>query len=276
MENIRRNRKSRGGVTQCHNCAASKFHPRTIHPYWPSVLLLMTLNGLLLHGDRAWSLCGIWKWWCVWYSRLHHQQYCILYQAWSLECFDLWKSIHHVSEIHPSCSMDPEKADEERDKGCWLQSAPTDHLERWPCSSGLAFGHNHVRGYGLEPIKQTDILLANRNRERPCRWVPLFSEALEVGLRCHGSVAKSSLGKHSKDPKRPQLLALVPAAPPPIQLPACGLGKQWRTVQSLGTVLLSGRPWRSSWLWSSSVLAIEFICGVNLWMEDLSVVSFSL
>ena len=41
---------------------------------------------------------------------------------------------------------------------------------------------------------------------------------------------------------------LIPAAPLPFQLPACGPGKQQRTAQSLGTLHLCGRPERSSWL----------------------------
>ena len=40
----------------------------------------------------------------------------------------------------------------------------------------------------------------------------------------------------------------IPAAPLPFQLPACGLGKQWRTAQGFGNLRPCGRPGRGSWL----------------------------
>ena len=51
-------------------------------------------------------------------------------------------------------------------------------------------------------------------------------------------------------------LVLIPAAPLPFQLPACGLGKQSRTAQSLGTLHPRGRPGRGSWLWIGLAPAI--------------------
>ena len=47
------------------------------------------------------------------------------------------------------------------------------------------------------------------------------------------------LALHARDPI--WVPVLIPAAPLPIQLPACGLGKQWRTAQSLGTLHLRGK-----------------------------------
>ena len=45
---------------------------------------------------------------------------------------------------------------------------------------------------------------------------------------------------HAQDPIWAPVL--IPAVPLPIQLPACGLGKQSRTVQILGTLHLPGIP----------------------------------
>ena len=52
------------------------------------------------------------------------------------------------------------------------------------------------------------------------------------------------LALHAQDPI--WVPVLIPAAPLPIQLPACGLRKQWRTAQSLGILHLHGRPRRGS------------------------------
>ena len=58
-------------------------------------------------------------------------------------------------------------------------------------------------------------------------------------------------------------LVLVLADPLPIQLPACGLGKQSRTAQSFGTLHPRGRPRRGSWLRIGIALAIALTWGVN-------------
>ena len=63
----------------------------------------------------------------------------------------------------------------------------------------------------------------------------------------------------------------VPAAPVPIQLPACGLGKQPRTAQSLGTLHLHGRPEEAQGSWSQIKSAPDVAAswGVNHQTEDL-------
>ena len=50
-------------------------------------------------------------------------------------------------------------------------------------------------------------------------------------------------------------LVLIPAAPLPFQLPACGPGKQSRTAQSFGNLHPRGRPARGSWLRTGIVSA---------------------
>ena len=80
-----------------------------------------------------------------------------------------------------------------------------------------------------------------------------------------GAVAQvvKILTLHARDPIWAPVL--VPVAPLPIQLPACGLGKQSRMAQSLGTLQPSGRPGRApgSWLWIGSAPVIADTCGVN-------------
>ena len=67
------------------------------------------------------------------------------------------------------------------------------------------------------------------------------------------------------------VLVLIPAAPLPIQLRACGLGKQWRI--GLGTLNLVGDPeeCRGSLLWIISVPAIGVAEGVNQWTVGLPI-----
>ena len=55
----------------------------------------------------------------------------------------------------------------------------------------------------------------------------------------------------------------------PIQLLACGLGKQLRMAQSFGTLLPCGRPGRGSWLRIGIASAIALTWGVNHRTEDL-------
>ena len=64
-------------------------------------------------------------------------------------------------------------------------------------------------------------------------------------------------------------LVLIPVAPLPIQLPACGPGKQLRTAQSFGTLYPRGRPGRGSWLRIGIASANALTWGVNHWTEDL-------
>ena len=54
------------------------------------------------------------------------------------------------------------------------------------------------------------------------------------------------LAFHARDPIWAPVL--IPAAPLPFQLPACGLGRQSRTAQGFGTLHPRGRPARGSWL----------------------------
>ena len=62
---------------------------------------------------------------------------------------------------------------------------------------------------------------------------------------------------------------LILAAPLPIQLPACGLGKQSRTAQSFGNLHPRGRPRRGSWLGIGIESAVALTWGVNHRTEDL-------
>ena len=64
-------------------------------------------------------------------------------------------------------------------------------------------------------------------------------------------------------------MVLILAALLPIQLPACGLGKQSRMAQSLETLHQSGRPGRVSWHWIGSAPAIAVTWRVNHRTEDL-------
>ena len=67
-----------------------------------------------------------------------------------------------------------------------------------------------------------------------------------------GAVVKV-LALHAWDPIWAPVL--IPAAMLPIQLPACGPGKQSRTAQSFGTLHLCGRPRRISRLQIGKALA---------------------
>ena len=58
-----------------------------------------------------------------------------------------------------------------------------------------------------------------------------------------GAVVKV-LALHAQDPIWAPVL--IPEAPLPIQLPACGLGKRLRTAQGFGTLHPCGRPGRGS------------------------------
>ena len=69
---------------------------------------------------------------------------------------------------------------------------------------------------------------------------------------------RSVLALHAQDPI--WALVLIPAAPLPIQLPACGPGKQ-----SSG----GRRPRRGSWLRIGIVSAVALTWGVNHRTEDL-------
>ena len=66
-----------------------------------------------------------------------------------------------------------------------------------------------------------------------------------------------------------QAALLIPEAPLPIQLPACGLGKQSRTAQIFGSLHLHGEPGRGSWLRIGSAPAVLGTWGVNHRMEDV-------
>ena len=73
-----------------------------------------------------------------------------------------------------------------------------------------------------------------------------------------------------QDPK--WVLVLIPIATIPVQVPACGLGKQLRMAQSLGPCTRVGDPEESSgsWIQINTTLAIAVTWAVNQWMEDLS------
>ena len=69
------------------------------------------------------------------------------------------------------------------------------------------------------------------------------------------------LALHAQDPIWAPVLIL--AALLPIQLPACGLGKQSRMAQSFGTLHPRGRPGRVSWLRVSIASAVALTWGVK-------------
>ena len=75
------------------------------------------------------------------------------------------------------------------------------------------------------------------------------------------------LALHARDPIWAPVL--VPAAPLPFQLPACGLGGQLRTAQGFGNLHPRGGPGGGSWLRISMVSAVELTWGVNHRTEDL-------
>ena len=81
-----------------------------------------------------------------------------------------------------------------------------------------------------------------------------------------GAVVKV-LTLHARDPIWGPVLIL--AALLPIQLPACGPGKQSRMAQSFRMLHQHGRPGRGSWLWIGSAPAVALTWGVNHWIEDL-------
>ena len=82
---------------------------------------------------------------------------------------------------------------------------------------------------------------------------------------CDGVVAKV-LALHAS--------VLIPAAPLPIQLPACGMGKQSRMAQSFGTLHPHGRP-RKKLLAPGFGLAQSRCCG-HLGSKPLDIRSSSL
>ena len=75
------------------------------------------------------------------------------------------------------------------------------------------------------------------------------------------------LALHAQDPMWEPVL--IPAAPLPFQLPACGPGKQPRTAQGLGTLRLRGRPGGVSWLRIGIASAVVLTWGVTHRTEDL-------
>ena len=81
-----------------------------------------------------------------------------------------------------------------------------------------------------------------------------------------GAVVKV-LALHARDPIWAPVL--IPAAPLPFQLPACGLGKQLRTAQGFGTLHPRGRPGRGSWLRTGIAWVVVLTWGVNHRTEDL-------
>ena len=89
--------------------------------------------------------------------------------------------------------------------------------------------------------------------------------------RCGGAVVKV-LVLHARNPN--WVLVLLPAAPLPIQLPACGPGMQSRTVQGSGTLHPHGQEGagslgRGSWIRIGSAPAVAAAWGVNHGTEDL-------
>ena len=82
-----------------------------------------------------------------------------------------------------------------------------------------------------------------------------------------GAQVVTVLAFHTRDPIWASVL--IPAAPLPFQLPACGPRKESRTAQSFGTLHPHGRPGRASWLWIGIALAIALTWGVNHRTEDL-------
>ena len=78
-------------------------------------------------------------------------------------------------------------------------------------------------------------------------------EIQSIGPRAVAQVVKV-LALHARDPIWEPVL--IPAALLPIQLPACGPGKQLRTAQGFGTLHPCGRPGRGSWLRIGSAPAV--------------------
>ena len=83
----------------------------------------------------------------------------------------------------------------------------------------------------------------------------------------HGGAVGKFLALHARDPIWAPVL--IPAAPLPFQLPACGPGKQSRTAQSFGTLHPHRRPRRGSWLRIGIASIVALTWGVNHRMEDL-------
>ena len=81
-------------------------------------------------------------------------------------------------------------------------------------------------------------------------YIPHLSLGVLLEFCCpwarRGGAVVKVLALHAQDPIWAPVL--IPAAPLPIQLPACGPGKQSRTVQGFGTLHPRGRPGRGSWL----------------------------
>ena len=94
----------------------------------------------------------------------------------------------------------------------------------------------------------------------------IFKKMRTWWARCIGAVVKV-LALHAQDPKWAPVL--IPAAPLPFQLPACGPGKQSRAAQGFGTLHQHGRPGRGSWLQIGIASAVALTWGVNHRMEDL-------
>ena len=92
------------------------------------------------------------------------------------------------------------------------------------------------------------------------------NEIIQFGARRSGTVVEV-LALHAWDPMWAPVL--IPAAPLPFQLLACGLGMQSRTAQSFGTLHPRGRPGRGSWLQIGIVSAVALTWGVNHRTEDL-------
>lgn len=78
--------------------------------------------------------------------------------------------------------------------------------------------------------------------------------------------ARCSLCK-SQDHTLLPVCVLAGLLPPPVQLPACSLGRQWMMAQGLGTPHSSGKPRGISWLMTSDQLSTGH-CS-HLWNEPV-------
>ena len=104
------------------------------------------------------------------------------------------------------------------------------------------------------------IWLFNKN------FFEIFFKKRKLGPGAVAQVVKV-LALHARDPIWAPVL--IPAAPLPIQLTACGPGKQWRTAQSFGTLHPRERPERVSCLRICIVSAVALTWAVNHRTEDL-------
>ena len=128
---------------------------------------------------------------------------------------------------------------------------------------GLSSSRHHVQ-VAVVVCLDLEFSYTKHSRKALGTIVSIFTEEMTPGVyrleSCHTGtkMAPQAIPLPEKHQQHIQVWVCVLAAPLLIQLPGCGLEKQWKMIQVLG-------PWISSWhlLQISSILGVVAILGVH-------------